>query len=745
MPWLILGLLLLIEIGKYGYRCQEAPKVNPFVFPNGLTIGSRAKVTCVAYLGDQPLTFRWLKDGQELSTGDVRRIDESTSALVLEPLSLKHIGNYTCVASNSVGYDRVTAKLFVKAPPKWVIEPSDASVKAGEKVMVDCQADGSPEVQITWKKSENLGGLVPVPASRNVEVLLNNSLVISNIQKSEGGVYVCEVNNGVGDGLSKVVKLTVYELPVVQKVIDHLTVERGQTAFLSCVATGDEPLDFRWMKNKIALDEQPGLSKRVSFSKDDSSGNVHFTVAISHTVIEDEGLYTCVAENEFGSDEKDIRLFLVERPKAPDYVEIVDIWSRSARIRWGTPSNGNSPILSYTVEYWAQSGDRMNETVSSASTTHILRNLNPFTLYVFHVWASNAIGASEASNQEQFTTSKEEPSSPPMNIHLEETGSNFVRLSWRPPPRENWNGGLSGYYIGYKQDSSSQPFTFNTVECEDDTVYYVLRGLKKNTRYLAVVKAYNEIGSGPPSEEISFRTHNQEPPPQPTLMVSNIGSTFLQVQWYVPSDRKFQVTGFTLYYRKGSGKWLEIAMPDPQMSFTLTNLDVAETYQIFVISHSSYGISEPSEIATVRTSLENIVHAAPTPQEQPEKVDEVTQALYIVVPVAVATVIIVIVVVVACTYVHLSRPLPKHNLYGDLPADKSFSYMATAPRRRDPPIPMCIDTGAKQQSPYSAVPLTRPEPEEEEPIYESVVEEIRCKIKQRQFEDEKHIGSGTIV
>lgn len=45
-------------------------------------------------------------------------------------------------------------------------------------------------------------------------------------------------------------------------------------------------------------------------------------------------------------------------------------------------------------------------------------------------------------------------------------------------------------------------------------------------------------------------------------------------------------------------------------------------------------------------------------------VDDVTQILYIVVPVAVATVIIVIVIVAACVYVYSKRPLPSFNPYG---------------------------------------------------------------------------------
>lgn len=56
--------------------------------------------------------------------------------------------------------------------------------------------------------------------------------------------------------------------------------------------------------------------------------------------------------------------------------------------------------------------------------------------------------------------------------------------------------------------------------------------------------------------------------------------------------------------------------------------------------------------------------------------------------------------------------------------------MSTAPRHRDMPITVCGGNALKYGSPYSTVPLTRPEQDDDEPIYESVMDEIRCKINQ---------------
>lgn len=80
---------------------------------------------------------------------------------------------------------------------------------------------------------------------------------------------------------------------------------------------------------------------------------------------------------------------------------------------------------------------------------------------------------------------------------------------FKPPPPEDWNGDLKGYYVGYRQNSAKLPFTYNTVEAADDTVYYVLRGLRRGTRYLVTVRSFNDVGSGPSTEDIPVKTLDQ--------------------------------------------------------------------------------------------------------------------------------------------------------------------------------------------------------------------------------------------
>uniref|UniRef100_T1J6W3 Ig-like domain-containing protein n=2 Tax=Strigamia maritima TaxID=126957 RepID=T1J6W3_STRMM len=94
-----------------------APKIIPFSFQDEhLFEGVLARISCVVYQGDLPLTILWMKDGRPISPdlGITRRdIDDYSSILTIEKVQTTHNGNYTCVVSNDAATVNYTAQLTV--------------------------------------------------------------------------------------------------------------------------------------------------------------------------------------------------------------------------------------------------------------------------------------------------------------------------------------------------------------------------------------------------------------------------------------------------------------------------------------------------------------------------------------------------------------------------------------------------------------------------------------------------------
>lgn len=80
--------------------------------------GMRAAITCHIMEGDHPITFRWEKNGKPVSNNaalgsTIRRTDEFSSSLIIDPVSSAHSGNYTCIASNIAGSEKYIVPLTV--------------------------------------------------------------------------------------------------------------------------------------------------------------------------------------------------------------------------------------------------------------------------------------------------------------------------------------------------------------------------------------------------------------------------------------------------------------------------------------------------------------------------------------------------------------------------------------------------------------------------------------------------------
>ncbi|XP_034653921.1 Down syndrome cell adhesion molecule-like protein Dscam2 isoform X34 [Drosophila subobscura] len=531
--------------GSLEVQVMVPPQIRPFDFGvEASNSGETMGIQCTVIKGDLPINITWVLNNHTLNSGDldvvIGRMSSKSSTLNIDYIAAEHRGLYTCLARNEAGESSYSAELKVNVPPRWILEPTDKAFAQGSDAKVECKADGFPKPQVTWKKAvgDTPGEYKDLKKSDNIRVE-EGTLHVDNIQKTNEGYYLCEAINGIGSGLSAVIMISVQAPPEFTEKLRNQTARRGEPAVLQCEAKGEKPIGILWNMNNMRLD--PKNDNRYTIREEILSTGVMSSLSIKRTERSDSALFTCVATNAFGSDDASINMIVQEVPEMPYALKVLDKSGRSVQLSWAQPYDGNSPLNRYIIEFkrsrasWSEI-DRVM--VPGHTTEAQVQKLSPATTYNIRIVAENVIGTSQSSEAVTIITAEEAPSGKPQNIKVEPVNQTTMRVTWKPPPRTEWNGEILGYYVGYKLSNTNSSYVFETINfiTEEGKEHNLeLQNLRVYTQYSVVIQAFNKIGAGPLSEEEKQFTAEGTPsqPPSDTSCTTLTSQT-IRVSWVSP-------------------------------------------------------------------------------------------------------------------------------------------------------------------------------------------------------------------
>ncbi|XP_052739490.1 cell adhesion molecule Dscam2 isoform X30 [Bicyclus anynana] len=532
--------------GTLELQVMVLPQIHPFTFGDEpANAGDTVGLQCMVTKGDVPLNITWYLNGKnanKIQGITVTKIGHKSSTVSIDSVSFIHTGVYTCYVRNQAGDANYSTELIVNVPPRWILEPTDKAFAQGSDAKVECKADGFPKPQVTWKRAE---GDTPgdykdlKPNNPNVKVE-DGTLMIANIQKTNEGYYLCEAVNGIGSGLSAVILISVQAPPQFEIKMRNQTARRSEPAVLQCQAKGEKPIGIIWNMNNKRL--EPKSDPRYTIREEILPGGVVSDLSIRRTERSDSALFTCVATNAFGSDDTSINMIIQEVPEAPYGLKVLDKSGRTVQLSWAAPYDGNSPIKKFLIEYkrakgnWEKDIDRV--LVPGDATEAGVFSLRPATAYHIRIVAENELGTSEPSETVTIITAEESPTGMPQDVKVDAVDKHTLRVTWKPPQPQDWNGELQGYYVGYKLASSNKSFVFETVDISKESGkehHLDIFNLKTYTQYAIVVQAFNKMGSGPVSNEVRAYTAEGAPsaPPQDVLCTTLTAQT-IRVSWVSP-------------------------------------------------------------------------------------------------------------------------------------------------------------------------------------------------------------------
>ncbi|XP_004706727.1 hemicentin-1 [Echinops telfairi] len=261
------------------------------------TISNPVTLTCDA-TGIPPPAITWLKNHKPIeNSGSLEvHILSGGSKLQIARSQFSDSGNYTCIASNMEGKAQKNYMVSIQVPPSvtGAEMPSEVGVLLGENAELVCHASGIPTPVIQWLKD---GKPLASGETQRIRVTPDGSaLNIDGALETDMGKYTCVAINPAGEE-DRMFNLNVYVPPVIRskkEEAEKLMTVLDTSINIECRATGTPPPQINWLKNGLPLP----LSSHIRLL---SGGQV---IRVVRAQVSDVGVYTCVASNRAGVDNK---------------------------------------------------------------------------------------------------------------------------------------------------------------------------------------------------------------------------------------------------------------------------------------------------------------------------------------------------------------------------------------------------------------------------------------------------------
>ncbi|NPV63084.1 MAG: hypothetical protein HPY61_10750 [Methanotrichaceae archaeon] len=254
---------------------------------------------CVQASGAEPLSYQWKKDGVDIEGA-------SSDCYLISCATAGDAGIYSVAISNGCGQvESGRASLVVNFGPQILVQPVSQVACSGTTVTFSVQAGGTGPLSYQWTKDG-----VEIPDA------IAETYTIAGLEVDDAGSYSVIVQNSCGEASSEPAFLTVglkpaiksqprFEappmicagpcgvpqpaagsLPLIVESPSSQVVCKGSVAKFSVQCEGEKPLNYQWLRDGTAI---PG------------AGSDRYT--IFNAVPEDEGRYSVIASNPYGSVE----------------------------------------------------------------------------------------------------------------------------------------------------------------------------------------------------------------------------------------------------------------------------------------------------------------------------------------------------------------------------------------------------------------------------------------------------------
>ncbi len=260
-------------VTNLGGNTQSVP-LSLMVQPASVTVTAGQPATfSVLASGTAPISYQWRKNTANISGATAASY--TTPATTTADSGSKFD---VVVMNNSGSITSSQATLTVNAAPAApaiTTQPANQTVIAGQTATFSVVASGTAPLSYQWRKNTaNIGGATASSYTTPATTSADN-----------GAKFDVVVSNTAGNITSAQATLTVNAAPVAPTISTqpaNQTVNAGQTATFSVVASGTAPLTYQWQKNGVAITGATAASYTTPVTTTADSGEL-FRVVVSNS------------------------------------------------------------------------------------------------------------------------------------------------------------------------------------------------------------------------------------------------------------------------------------------------------------------------------------------------------------------------------------------------------------------------------------------------------------------------------
>uniref|UniRef100_A0A8C0IBF1 Ig-like domain-containing protein n=1 Tax=Bubo bubo TaxID=30461 RepID=A0A8C0IBF1_BUBBB len=261
--------------------------------PGNLSMeGDPLKLTCVTESNPPPQII-WRK---HLADESIQHLIEN-NVLFIPRARFTDSGLYICEVINPVTNitEKAAVDIVIQGAPNIAelsVEPS-TTVQEGENVSIQCSAESNPPPKIILRRKSDNADMGPYSEGR---------ILLPSVTFLNGGDYECVAENKFGKSKSEITLNVEYgPKNTTISVIPATAVKEGETVMMKCTSSGNPAPVISWKKKKAT-----GESEKIS---EDA------TLTIQKIKSQDLELYECEAYNQFGKEEKSVKLLVQVPPQ----------------------------------------------------------------------------------------------------------------------------------------------------------------------------------------------------------------------------------------------------------------------------------------------------------------------------------------------------------------------------------------------------------------------------------------------